>query len=230
MMMVAVLPDGAFQSDDSFSKVEGFLIKLPWLEILFRLPDGRSLPVCDNPPEQRNAFASQFLTEPQTCRLLAGALFPSAASPPSAQVPPTSEPQGINTSPLSRQEAEAAVRAYLQQHPDASIRQVQKATGVSIGRISKLPVWQAHLAKKAATPAPTPSHLPKERRLTERMLASTGREYDPSERMELEEAAWVKLQHEADEEERARLKSFDARGPGHPDPDLHRAAKGRPPR
>ena len=49
---------------------------------------------------------------------------------------------------ILKAEATRLVRPYLREHPGATIRKVQEATGVSIGQISSLPCWKAHLAHR----------------------------------------------------------------------------------
>jgi len=104
-------------------------------------------------------------------------------------------------------EAEEAVRAYLKEHPGAKIREVSEATGVSVGKISSMSVWQASRVVKSAMPG-RPSRPPRERPLTPRMLAALGTDDDPAERLDRAEVAWRRLLERATEVERERFNAM----------------------
>src|SRR5262249_32052790 len=109
---------------------------------------------CPYPPEPAAA------NTPQACRnaidLVAGWCLERAGDVqpapclPSPGTPARDEGPPRSGAPLSPEEANAAVRLHLQGNPGATIREVNQATGVSTGRISKLPAWQAHQAMKTA--------------------------------------------------------------------------------
>jgi hypothetical protein len=70
-MMIAGLQDGVFQGYFSVDEAEGFLLKMAWLEMLYRLSDGRWLHVLEEPPEPVEVLTGRLLTEPQALALLA---------------------------------------------------------------------------------------------------------------------------------------------------------------
>jgi hypothetical protein len=106
--------------------------------------------------------------------------------------------------PIPRDEANILIRDYLKQHPNATVKGINKATGVSTGAISQSPAWQALQAtKKSGEPTPSPGG--KTIRLTNKMLEAVGKKADPSARITAEEAAWQYLLEKATPEERARL-------------------------
>ncbi len=84
-------------------------------------------------------------------------------------------------------EANLKVKKFIDSNPKATIKQVSKATGISVGRISGLDFWRRVIAeRKAAKPSPTKA----ERQLTDKMLASTGKLDDPAEKVMEDEAIW----------------------------------------
>jgi hypothetical protein len=110
---------------------------------------------------------------------------------------------------LSRDEAEAAVRQYLREHPAPTAREVSKATGVALGRLSKFPAWQVYQAQKKASPTAATQRGPRTRPLTKKMLGAIGQAHDPSAGIEAEEAVWRGLlENAATPGERARLNAM----------------------
>jgi hypothetical protein len=109
----------------------------------------------------------------------------------------------------SSKEANILVRQYLNKHPnDYSIRKASEATGISTGRICKLPAWLARPPKNAPEVNNGRSNR-RERELTEAILASVEVENDPSEQASLRETAWLYLERNAkDESERSRLQKM----------------------
>jgi hypothetical protein len=96
------------------------------------------------------------------------------------------------------------VRKYLHKNQNATARDVVKNCGISLGRVPKMPAWQAHQAQKKQMPHG--GLLKETRQLTEKMLAAMGKENDPSDHLDAKEAAWRYLLEKAEKpEERARL-------------------------
>src|SRR5262249_44016552 len=83
---------------------------------------------------------------------------------------------------IPKEEADILVRDYLKGHPAATVREISTATGVSTGAIVKTPAWQVSRASKSPGDDP-PAREPRTRRLTQGMLASVGKEEDPSSRL-----------------------------------------------
>jgi hypothetical protein len=65
--MVAVLQDGVFHGYVSVEDAEGFFVSMPWLEMLYRLADGRWVHVHEEPPEQAETAPGRLMTE-SLCR------------------------------------------------------------------------------------------------------------------------------------------------------------------
>lgn len=98
--------------------------------------------------------------------------------------------------------ANILIKKYLESHPKATIREVSKAVGVSIGRIAKLDAWRREMAEReVAKPLPKKS----ERQLTDKMLAVMGKKDDPAAKVMLDEAIFRWLLENANQEERATL-------------------------
>jgi hypothetical protein len=70
-MQVAVTQEGKFQGYVSLDDAEGFFIRMTWLEMLYRLPDGRWVHVFEDPPEPTGCLAGQLLSEHQALAHLA---------------------------------------------------------------------------------------------------------------------------------------------------------------
>jgi hypothetical protein len=85
--------------------------------------------------------------------------------------------------PVQPIEADIRVRDYLKANPNASQRQVAKATGVPKSTVGTTPAWRVHQeAKRAANPEPAPGRSPKTRPLTPGMLAvRSGGDSDPAD-------------------------------------------------
>ncbi|QJW92559.1 hypothetical protein [Frigoriglobus tundricola] len=99
-------------------------------------------------------------------------------------------------------EANIRIKKYLDIHPKATIRDVAEEVGLSIGKIAQLDAWRRVMAeRKAAKPAPNRSERP----LTDKMLAATGKEDDPSEKVIEDEAIFRWLLEKAQPKERAEL-------------------------
>jgi hypothetical protein len=108
---------------------------------------------------------------------------------------------------IPKEEADILVRDYLKGHPAATVREIHLATGVSTGAIVKTPAWQVSRASKTPGDDP-PAREPRTRRLTQAMLASVGKEEDPSSRLEADERTWRYLLENANPGERARLNAL----------------------
>jgi hypothetical protein len=108
---------------------------------------------------------------------------------------------------IPKDEANIIVRDFLKDNPDATARQVAKGCQIAVGRVSGLPAWRAHqVNKKGSARTRTPKE---DRRLTSKMLHVIGKEADPAEKMDKEEAAWrYLLENARTDEERARLNSM----------------------
>jgi hypothetical protein len=104
--------------------------------------------------------------------------------------------------PIPEDEANLLVRKYLEQHPEATARQVAQAVGIALGRVPKLPAWRTELGRRKAKKA-SPKRAT--RPLTQKMLEVVGRKDDPVARIEAEEAAWQWLLEQAGPDERAKL-------------------------
>jgi hypothetical protein len=115
------------------------------------------------------------------------------------------------TKPIPGDEANIIVRNYLDKHKDATAREVSVQCGIALGRVSAMPAWQAHQARKGQSPQAGKQRTP--RQLTEKMLAAIGQKDDPSAaQVSREEAAWRYLVESANTpEERARLNSMTKR-------------------
>jgi hypothetical protein len=99
-------------------------------------------------------------------------------------------------------EANIRIKKYLDTHPKATIRDVAKAVGLSTGKVAGLDAWRREMAERdAAKPPPRKA----ERRLTDRMLASTGRHDDPAAKVMQDDAIWQWLLDRAKPTERAEL-------------------------
>jgi hypothetical protein len=108
---------------------------------------------------------------------------------------------------IPKEEADILVRDYLKGHPAATVREIHLATGVSTGAIVKTPAWQVSRASKSPDDD-APAREPRTRQLTPKMLASVGKEEDPSSRLEADERAWRYLLESAKPGERARLNAL----------------------
>ena len=109
--------------------------------------------------------------------------------------------------PIPTDEANIAVRKFLEQHPHATARQVVQGVGIAPGRVSKLDSWRAVQGRRKANKTPAPK---RERKLTRKMLETLGRTNDPALRIEVKEAVWQRLLEEAEPQERAKLHSMKA--------------------
>jgi hypothetical protein len=119
-----------------------------------------------------------------------------------------SEKPAKRNKPIPTDEANIAVRNYLEQNADATARDVARICKIALGRVSEIPAWRAHLARKEQSP-----HIskPKEaRQLKESMLRVIGKEHDPSAKLATcEELAWeYAIAHARTPEEQAKLDSM----------------------
>jgi hypothetical protein len=149
--------------------------------------------------------------------------LPSAMSWCRAQERPTPAGRGAGTpqpplalpepkKPILKDAAEILVRNYLAKHREEkpTIREVNEATGVSLGAISDSAPWQVYQAEKKAGQSLS-SRVPNTRRLTRKILEAIGKKDDPSDNICLADAAWQYLLKVATEEEKAQLRALNAR-------------------
>jgi hypothetical protein len=101
-------------------------------------------------------------------------------------------------------EANILVRAHLNKNPNATVKEVHEATGVSMGGIAQSAAWKANQARKKGGEL-TPGRKGKTIQLTDKMLQARGQDADPAARITAEEVAWQNLLEKATPEERARL-------------------------
>jgi len=130
---------------------------------------------------------------------------PVVAMPLSAVSPPaTANPQQSDQKrkPLPEDEANLLVRKYLEEHPQATIREVARDVDIATGRVSKLPAWRAEFGRRKANKEVAKKST---RPLTNKMLQSIGKGDDPAARLEAEETVWQRLLEEAAPNERANL-------------------------
>jgi hypothetical protein len=129
----------------------------------------------------------------------------AATGPERRDAAPPAEGGASGKSPIGRDEANLLVRQHLKAHPNASVRAIHRATGVSVGAVAQSAAWQAHQAAKKIGPGTSGGRSPRERQLTRKILAVAGKEEDPSRLPQAEEAAWQYLLETATPDERARL-------------------------
>src|SRR5262249_24782283 len=109
--------------------------------------------------------------------------------------------------PIPKNEANLIVRKYLKSNPNATARDIAENCAIALGRVSRMPAGQVHLAQKQTSLTSTGAKA--SRQLTKRMLESIGNEDDPSAPMETEEAAWRYLEENAKTpEEESRLNAM----------------------
>jgi hypothetical protein len=127
------------------------------------------------------------------------------ATPAPVQEAMGSGRRGQRAKPIPDDEANILVRDYLNKNENAKAREVSRDCGIALGRVSGLPAWQAHQARKNQSPQPGKSKQPQQ--LTTKMLAAIGKENDPGARLaNAEETAWRYLVEAAKTPaERARL-------------------------
>jgi hypothetical protein len=112
------------------------------------------------------------------------------------------EPSKRRSETPDADEANLLVLQHLKQHPQATIKAVSQATGISVGRINGLEAWKRAMAqRKAAKPAAKKSERP----LTQKMLESRGQKDDPAEQVMRDEAIWQWLLEQAKPKEKAEL-------------------------
>jgi hypothetical protein len=125
-----------------------------------------------------------------------------------------SEEEGVRRQPVSNEEANIRARGILRKNPNATARMVAGGAGIALGRVPKLPAWQARPDKEGRQNGQG-ARL-KKHRLTDKMLARMGVTDDPVARLEAEEAAgidsdeatWRYLLENATQEERSRLNAL----------------------
>jgi hypothetical protein len=99
-------------------------------------------------------------------------------------------------------EADLLVKRFLDGNPNATVKQVSEATGISTGRIAGLESWKRLMAqRKADRPTPKKSERP----LTNKMLATRGKTDDPAEKIMKDEAVWQWLLENAEPKQKAEL-------------------------
>jgi hypothetical protein len=106
---------------------------------------------------------------------------------------------------IPKGQANILVDEHLRKHPEATLREIQQATGVSSGGISESAAWRAEKDRRRRNPGAGSSRDPKARPLTRKMLAVLGETDDPSDRIDAEDIALRKLLENSTSEERARL-------------------------
>jgi hypothetical protein len=114
--------------------------------------------------------------------------------------------QEARKKPIRKEAAEVLIRDYLlmQNGEDPTIRDVNAATGVSVGAISNSPAWKVYQAQKKSMPPPSAKTI-RTQRLTRMMREAIGKEADPCEKISKEEAAWRYLLENATPQEKAFL-------------------------
>jgi hypothetical protein len=107
--------------------------------------------------------------------------------------------------PIPLDEADILVRDYLQQHPNASTKEVAKGVGIAAGSLPKLASWQAEQTRRRAARRAKPKA---ERRLSKNMEHVIGKESDPAAMLEVEDAARQMILEETDDKGRADFHSM----------------------
>ena len=104
---------------------------------------------------------------------------------------------------IPRDEARILIRDFLRKNPTSTVRQINKATQVSTGAISKNSAYKAHRAKLSGNERPVRGR--KVQQLTHKMLESIGSGFNPADwdGDDLEEAALAFLHTKATPRERA---------------------------
>jgi hypothetical protein len=119
-----------------------------------------------------------------------------------AKTPPTSPKHGKRSDAIPDDEANILVRKFLEQNPKASARDVAKAVGIALGRVSDLPAWRAEVGRRQAAKTP-PKKTPMP--LTKKMTESIKRGDDPAAVAMAREAAWQRLIEAATGDKKAEL-------------------------
>jgi hypothetical protein len=169
--MEAAIGDGTFSPHEPGSIMEAYFG--PKADLLHLPPRFREL--------DRDGGTAQIWRE--LCEKRRQVLVDVGLLPADLEVQPDVHPQigaGKPGSSSKRQtgipkaEATILVRQYLKSNPNASIRDVNQATGVSTGAITKLATWQAHKAARHMAAAKN-MRSPAVIRLTGKMLKVIGR-------------------------------------------------------
>jgi hypothetical protein len=108
----------------------------------------------------------------------------------------------IKEKPRDDDEANLRIKRYVQDHPQATIRQVAEYVGYSVGKTQTLDAWRLTMARRKAD---KPLKKKTERPLTDKMLAVRGTDNDPAAKVMLDEVIWQWVVEKAKREERAEL-------------------------
>jgi hypothetical protein len=140
---------------------------------------------------------------------------PAGATPAivELQPPPTEPPAAANAtkSKIPFDEANVLVREFLKGRTELpTVREINEKTGVSTGQIGKLPSYTAHKAKIEPQQERNKNRRKqKERPLTEGQLATIGINADPSEEIDLLDAAERQFLQAASNEEIANFYAME---------------------
>jgi hypothetical protein len=104
---------------------------------------------------------------------------------------------------IPREQANHLVNDCLEKNPGASIRKLSKATGVSLGGISKTPAWKAEMAIRKEARGPVIDR--RCRQLTERILRNIGHKCDLSTAAETIDLVQRKFLESASPKEKGRF-------------------------
>lgn len=116
---------------------------------------------------------------------------------------------------IALEEATQIARDWLPKHPNATVRELHKATGISLGMIPKLTPWKAHMAlkrKRQAKGAASRRESHKGRKAREKAERRTEREEEILELVREQE-------QDAAAEKRGRIRYDDATGDAYYDED-----------
>jgi hypothetical protein len=101
------------------------------------------------------------------------------------------------------------IKRFLDQHPQATIREVAKAVDLSVGKVQQTDAWRREMGRRKAEKEPA-KKTP--RPLTQKMLAAIGQEdniADIDARLDAVEAVWQRLLEQASPSERAKLHAMN---------------------
>lgn len=94
------------------------------------------------------------------------------------------------------------IKRHLKQNPGASIRDVSAAIDISVGKINKLEAWRLEMARRKSEKMPASKE---HRQMTDKILASVGKEDDPAKKVMEDEAIWQWVLEQAPPKQRADL-------------------------
>ena len=103
---------------------------------------------------------------------------------------------------IDPEELNLAIKKYLEKHPEAAIRDVARAVGVSPAKVCEMEAWRRAHALREAT-KPSPKKTP--RQLTDEMLAFRGQKNDPAAKVMQKEVIWRWIVEKVTGEQRAAL-------------------------